>query len=121
MVVHGHARFPIHAGAEAGGRDFLFGRAVIAHARSALVHARHAGASFAHTVIDDDTGLEAAHIVVKVHAALVGPGAFPFAVKPQNAERAVAGEQLLELGLHVGGVAVHVGCAAGLVIPGTAV
>ena len=74
VVVHGHAGFPVHAGAEAGGGDFLFGRAVIADALGALVHAGHAGAGLADAVVDDDVGLEAADVVVEVHAALVGPG-----------------------------------------------
>src|ERR1039458_7636879 len=99
MVVHGHARFPIHTGTEAGSRDFLFGRAIVANALSPLVQARHAGAGFADAVVNDDTRLEAADIVIEVHAALVRPGAFPFAVKPQDANGAVTREQFLDLRL----------------------
>ena len=90
MVVHRHAGFPRHARAETGGGNPLLGRAVVAHASLALVHAGHAGAPLADPVVDDDLGLQPAHVIVEVHAALVRPGFLPFAVEPENPNRSVA-------------------------------
>ena len=50
----------------------------------------------------------------------MGPGRLPLAVEPEDAQRPVAGDQLLELAFHVLDVAVHVGRARGPVVPGPA-
>ena len=84
----------------------------------ALVHPGHAGTGFAYPVVDDDIGLEPTNILVEIPPARVRPRRFPFPVEPQNTDRAVAREQLLELALHVSDVASHIGrCGRGFVVP----
>src|SRR5262249_37833891 len=116
MVVHRHTRLPIHTRAESCRWNFLFGRAIIADA-FALVHAAHAAAAFANTVVDDDVRLESTDVIVEIHAALMRPGTLPLAVEPKNAERTVAGQQFLELAFHICDIAVHVRRAGGFVVP----
>ena len=116
MIVQRHARFPIHAGPKTTGRNLLFGRAVIADAFVAGVHAFHAGAGFADAVVDDELRVQRTQIGIKIHAAFVGPGRFPFAVEPHNAGMIIRHE-FFQLALHIIGEAIHVRRAGGDIVP----
>ncbi len=105
VVVHRHAGLPVDAG-QALRRDLLLGRA---GSRREF----HPAAPDA--VVDDDVGLQGAHEVVEVAAALVVPGALPLAVEPEDVDGAVVREQLAHLGLQVRDVTREVGVRDGTI------
>ena len=103
VVVHRHARFPRLGIGAAGNR--LFRSAIVAHV------------AFADPIVDDDVRLQRADVFVKIVTALFRPSVFPLAVEPEDADRAIVGQQFLDLALHISRVAIHVGLARGPVVP----
>ena len=109
-VVHRHAGFPVDA-REPLRRHLLLGCSEVAEIDPALlIEPAQALARVAHAVVHEQGGADPAHVVVEISPPLVRPICDPLPVEPEHVDLGVLGEQLLELGLHVGlDVATEVG------------
>ena len=68
----------------------------------------HAPPTLVDSIIDQNVRLQRSHVGVEIQSVLVCPGILPFAVEPEDAQWSVAFDQLAQLSLQIGHVAIHI-------------
>ena len=118
LLADGDAGLPRPVGLEPA--HLLLGGVVVAAEGPGGGGAGHVLPALRHAVVDDERRLQGPAVAVEVLPALLRPGLFPLAVEPEDPERPVGLQQLRELALQVGRVAIHVrGRACGSFPPGS--